>query len=130
MKKHHVKFLPYERAVEVEEGTTIAEAAQRGDVFINNLCGGEGVCGECRVQVLKGEARSDENISAFFSQEELDEGFVLACQTGIHGDLEVEIPPESRIEEEQIMTGELAEGLGEVEGIPVKGLSSLRVISS
>jgi uncharacterized 2Fe-2S/4Fe-4S cluster protein (DUF4445 family) len=48
MKKHRVKFFPNERTVEVEEGTTIAEAAQRGDVFINNLCGGEGVCGECR----------------------------------------------------------------------------------
>ncbi len=119
MKKHRVKFLPYERTVEVEEGTTIAEAAQRGDVFINNLCGGEGVCGECRVQVLKGEARADESITAFFSQQELDEGFLLACQTKIRGDLEVEIPPESRIEEEQIITGERAEGEGkESETVP------------
>jgi uncharacterized 2Fe-2S/4Fe-4S cluster protein (DUF4445 family) len=31
---------------------------------------------------------------------------VLACQTRIESDLEVEIPPESRIEEEQIMTGQ------------------------
>ncbi len=103
----------------MEEGTTIAEAAQRGDVFINNLCGGEGVCGECRVQVLKGEARADESITAFFSQQELDEGFLLACQTKIRGDLEVEIPPESRIEEEQIITGERAEGEGkESETVP------------
>ena len=121
MKKHQVKFFPYEKTVEIEEGTTIAEAAQRGDVFINNLCGGEGVCGECRVQVLKGEVRVEEKISAFFSQQELDEGFVLACQTKIHGDLEVEIPPESRIEEEQIITGGTAEGAGkESETVPTK----------
>ena len=112
MKRHQVKFFPYERSVTVEEGTTIAEAAQMGDVFINNLCGGEGVCGECRVQVLKGEARADEESFGFFSQQERDEGFVLACQTKIHGDLEVEIPPESRIEGEQIITGETAEGAG------------------
>jgi uncharacterized 2Fe-2S/4Fe-4S cluster protein (DUF4445 family) len=119
MKRYRVKFLPYEKTVEVEEDTTIAEAAQRGDIFINNLCGGEGVCGECRVQVLKGEASADENISTFFSQEELDEGFVLACQTKIHGDLEVEIPPESRIEEEQIITGERAKDAGEeAEAVP------------
>ncbi|MGD8982892.1 MAG: ASKHA domain-containing protein [Desulfobacteraceae bacterium] len=119
MKRHQVKFLPYEKTVEVEEGTTIAEAAQRGDIFINNLCGGEGVCGECRVQVLKGEARANENTSSFFSQQELDEGFVLACQTKIRGDLEVEIPPESRIEDEQIITGESAEGAGkESETVP------------
>jgi len=119
MKKYRVQFLPYEKSVEVEEGTTIAEAAQRGDVFINNLCGGEGVCGECRVQVLEGETEVNGNISPFFSQEELDEGFVLACQTEIHGDLEVEIPPESRIEEEQIITGEGAGGAGtEVASVP------------
>jgi len=122
MKEYQVKFFPYETTVKVEEGTTIAEAAQRGDVFINNLCGGEGVCGECRVQVLKGEARAEGNPSAFLSQQELDEGFVLACQTKIHADLEVEIPPESRIEEEQIITGERAEGAGkESESVPAKG---------
>jgi len=121
MKKYRVKFLPYESSIQVEEGTTIAEAAQMGDIFINNLCGGEGVCGECRVQVLKGEARADGNSSAFFSQDEIDEGFVLACQTEIHGDLEVEIPPESRIEEEQIMIGELAEGSGEEEAVRMRG---------
>ena len=121
MKKRQVKFLPYEKTVEVEEGTTIAEAAQRGDVFINNLCGGEGVCGECRVQILKGKAKADENISAFFSHQELDEGYVLACQTKIRGDLEVEIPPESRIEEEQIITGETVEGAGKAsEAVPTK----------
>ncbi len=121
MKKHRVKFLPNERTVEVEEGTTLAEAAQRGDVFINNLCGGEGVCGECRVQVLKGEARADESLSAFFSQQELDEGFLLACQTKIRGDLEVEIPPESRLEEEQIITGETAVGVSkEAETVATK----------
>ena len=98
MKKFRITFFPYEKSVDVEEGTTIAEAAQSNDVFINNLCGGEGVCGECRVQVLKGEA------------EKTDDGFVLACQTEIHDDLEVEIPPESRIEEAQIMTGEIPQG--------------------
>jgi uncharacterized 2Fe-2S/4Fe-4S cluster protein (DUF4445 family) len=114
MKKYKITFLPDERSIEVVEGTTIAEAAQMGDVFINNLCGGEGVCGECRVQVLKGEVRANAQSSAFFSQEELEQGFVLACQTEIRGALEVEIPPEARIEEEQIVTGGGAEVLGAV----------------
>jgi uncharacterized 2Fe-2S/4Fe-4S cluster protein (DUF4445 family) len=113
MKKCRVKFLPDERSIEVDEGTTLSEVAQRADIFINNLCGGEGVCGECRVRVKKGEAGADEQASAFFSQKEIDKGFLLACQTEIHGDLEVEIPPESRIEEPQIMTGEMAGGVDE-----------------
>jgi uncharacterized 2Fe-2S/4Fe-4S cluster protein (DUF4445 family) len=106
MKQYRVTFLPSRRFIEVDEGTSVLEASQRADVFVNNLCGGEGVCGECRVQILKGDYQSSDRLSAFFSQEEMDKGYVLACQTKIRSDLEVEIPPESRLEEEQIMIGE------------------------
>ncbi|RLB38557.1 MAG: ferredoxin [Deltaproteobacteria bacterium] len=106
MKTFTVLFIPDNRSVQVDEGVTIAEAAAKADVFINNLCGGEGVCGQCKVQVTKGRVEPEEHAGAFFSEEELDEGFVLACQTEIHDDLEVVIPPESRLEDAQIMTEE------------------------
>ncbi|OPX41529.1 MAG: hypothetical protein B1H13_01530 [Desulfobacteraceae bacterium 4484_190.3] len=83
--KYTVTFLPDEKSVEVEDGARIAEAAQKAEVFINNLCGGEGVCGQC-----------------------IASGYVLACQTEIHDNLEITIPPETRMEEAKIMTGEAA----------------------
>ena len=106
MKKYRVVFLPHNVSIDVEEGTRIAEAAHGTDVFINNLCGGEGVCGQCRVQVTKGRVEAEEKAKNLLSEEELNRGFVLACQTEIHDHLEILIPPESRIEEAQIMTGE------------------------
>ncbi|MCJ7594458.1 MAG: 2Fe-2S iron-sulfur cluster-binding protein, partial [Desulfobacterales bacterium] len=106
MANYRVHFLPDEKSIEVQEGSTVAEAAQRAELFINNLCGGEGVCGECRVRVVSGQVKAGETSSAFFSQEEIDQGFALACQTRLEGDLEIEIPPDSRLEQEQIMTGE------------------------
>jgi uncharacterized 2Fe-2S/4Fe-4S cluster protein (DUF4445 family) len=109
MNRYRVLFLPDEKSIEVEAGATIAEAAQKAGIFISNLCGGEGVCGECRVRLLKGSTEFDANNTLFFSQDEIDKGFVLACQSEIFEDLEVEIPPESRLEDEQIMTGEGAE---------------------
>jgi uncharacterized 2Fe-2S/4Fe-4S cluster protein (DUF4445 family) len=116
MGSFQVTFLPDEKKIDVEEGSTVAEAAQRADIYINNLCGGEGVCGECRVRILKGDIKQPEEAAAFFSQEEIDEGFVLACQSEIRSDLEVEVPQESRLEEEQIMTGEAAEEEAEITG--------------
>src|SRR4030042_844049 len=104
MKKYRVTFLPSHESIDVAEGSSIAQAAQRAEIHINNLCGGEGVCGECKVQVLKGAVKTDAGPSAFFSKEEMEKGFVLACQSKISEDLEVEIPPESRLEGEQIMT--------------------------
>ncbi|MBW2027520.1 MAG: DUF4445 domain-containing protein [Deltaproteobacteria bacterium] len=116
MKKHRVTFLPDGISLEVPDGTTIAEAAKLAEVHINNLCGGQGVCGECRVIVLRGQAEADEASAAFFSQEELDKGFLLACQTEIHDGLEIMIPPESRLEEVKIITREASEisGRGEL----------------
>ena len=70
---------------------------------------GKGSAANAVFQVIKGEVSSGAYSSGFFSQEEIDKGYVLACQTEVHGHMEVEIPPESRLEEEQIMTGEPAE---------------------
>ncbi len=119
MKTRRVTFLPFDKTVEIDEGTRISEAAQKAGVYINNLCGGEGVCGECRVRVVRGEAKQEDGATAFFSQEELDQGFVLACQTEVHDDLQVEIPAESMLEEEQIMTGETRDGVTQGENVVV-----------
>ncbi len=102
MSKHPITFLPEEKTLEVDGGTTIAAAAQAAGIFLNNLCGGEGVCGECRVKILKGNAKTKG--SSFFSEEEQGQGFVLACQTEISEPLEVEIPLTSRLEQPQILT--------------------------
>ncbi len=104
MNKYKVRFLPDEKEIEVEEGITLLEAAHNAGVYINSLCGGEGLCGECRVQVITGNAKADKNSIGFFSKEEIQNGYVLACQTKIEDNLEVIIPAKSRLEEEKIIT--------------------------
>ncbi|HHY61145.1 MAG TPA: 2Fe-2S iron-sulfur cluster binding domain-containing protein, partial [Clostridia bacterium] len=76
MKKHTVTFLPDKVKVTVEAGTTLMAAAAEAGVEFEGPCGGRGVCGKCRMRILEGGAP----------------GWVLACQTAIHGDLVVEIP--------------------------------------
>ena len=119
MSRHTIHFLPADTSVEVEENTTIAEAAHQVDVFITNLCGGEGVCGKCRVQVSKGRAEAEEHAKGFLSQDEIMKGYVLACQTKIQDDLEILIPPESRMEGSKIMTTGKTGGAGESEFEPL-----------
>ena len=104
MKKFKVTFLPEKKIVEVPEGTTLLDASQQAGVYVNSVCGGEGTCGECRLQVLEGKAKSDKNSIGFFSAEELKNGYVLACQTRVEDDLVVVVPARSRIEMEKIIT--------------------------
>ncbi len=106
-KKYQVNFMPINRSTFVEEGATIAEAAQKADVYIKNLCGGQGICGQCRVQIISGKVELEDKAKAFFSKEEIEKGYVLACQTKVYDNLEVLIPPESRMEGAKILTGEM-----------------------
>ena len=53
-----VTFLPDEVSAFVEEGATIEDAAKVGGVYVNSVCGGDGLCGKCRVIVKSGEVRS------------------------------------------------------------------------
>ena len=103
MSSYKVTFLPDQKASDVESGSTIMEAAEKAGVYINSLCGGKGVCGKCRVQVKDGKVRADKNSISFLSKEEVREGYVLACQAKVDEDIEVVIPPESRLEAEQIL---------------------------
>ena len=103
MEKFSVIFLPSQKEIEVDAETRLIEAAEKAGVYLNSLCGGEGVCGKCRVQVIKGKAKVDRNSIAFLTKEEIEKGYVLACQTPVRENLEVLIPPESRLEEEQIL---------------------------
>ena len=103
MEKHKVTFLPDEKVIEAVDGALLIEAAEEAGVYLNSLCGGEGVCGKCRVQIVKGKAKVNGDLVAFFTKDEIEKGYVLACQTPVKEDLEVLIPPESRLEEEQIL---------------------------
>jgi uncharacterized 2Fe-2S/4Fe-4S cluster protein (DUF4445 family) len=103
MSTYRVTFLPEGKEVEVEENITLMQAAEKAGVYINALCGGKGVCGKCRVQVTDGKVLADKHSIGFLSKEELMEGYVLACQTKVSSDMEVVIPPESRLEAEQIL---------------------------
>jgi len=120
MNKYQITFLPDEKTIEVEEGTNIFQAAEKAGVYLNSLCGGQGVCGKCRVQITRGAAKATRDSMTFLSKEELQSGFVLACQTAIKDNLEVVIPPESRLEEEQILGDKIAqEQKTFIESIPI-----------
>ncbi len=109
MTTYRVAFLPDEGEVQVEEGATLLQAAEQAGIQLSTLCGGEGLCGECRVQVVGGKALADKHAIGFFTGDELRQGYVLACQTKVEDDLEVTIPTRSRLAEQHIIT----------EGVPI-----------
>jgi len=100
---YEVAFFPDKKKVAVQKGVTLLEAAGLAEVHVNNLCGGQGVCGKCKVRVRKGVVAGRSRCLSVLSKDELQQGYVLACQTPVENEVEVEVPPESRLEGEQIL---------------------------
>ena len=90
-----VQFAPAGVTVEVPAGVTILDAARKARVHIESLCGGDGVCGKCRVIVRRGLVNG--GTTDLLTREEIREGYILACEARVAGDLLVEVPPESQL---------------------------------
>jgi uncharacterized 2Fe-2S/4Fe-4S cluster protein (DUF4445 family) len=101
MAQYRVVFDPLETTVTVPAGTTLLEAAGRGRISIDSICGGDGICGRCKMIVKEGKVGGD--VSALLTREEIRRGVVLACQTTVESDLLVEIPAETRAREKIVI---------------------------
>ncbi|MCF8038458.1 MAG: ASKHA domain-containing protein [Desulfohalobiaceae bacterium] len=91
-----IRFLPHEREIEVEEGTSLIRAALEAGVHINASCGGTGVCGKCRVLVEEGQVEG--GINEKLSQADQEKGYRLACQAVVQTDLQIRVPVESEMD--------------------------------
>jgi len=96
MSQYEVTFLPYNRKITVDRGETLIRAAMEAGVHVNASCGGEGVCGKCRVLIENGTVTGGE--SERLSAADLENGYRLACQATVASDLTVRIPVESAVD--------------------------------
>ena len=91
-----VDMQPVGRRIEITRGETLLHAAQSAGVELIAICGGEGLCNECRVRLVSGKLTPPTlTETGVFSQHELEQGFRLACQSEPLSDVKIEIPPES-----------------------------------
>jgi uncharacterized 2Fe-2S/4Fe-4S cluster protein (DUF4445 family) len=86
-----IRFIPDDKIVTVTDGTNLLEAARQAGAFIAAPCDGSGTCGKCRVKI-PGEQRQNfkEAPHEWLTEAERAAGWALACQSTVHGDLQVE----------------------------------------
>ncbi len=82
-------------------GTLLTEAAHEAGIDIAQPCGGQGRCGRCALQVVGGsESRSSvrSRSTLRLSPEDVAQGYVLACQAVVEGDVSIHVPPQEALE--------------------------------
>jgi 2Fe-2S ferredoxin len=87
-----VRFQPSGRALRVERGTTLFEAARRAGLPMASACGADGLCARCGVRVLAGALALSPETQAEVRQKQrnrIDPTLRLACRALALGDVEV-----------------------------------------
>ena len=78
-------------SIEGNCGQTLLEIFRNANVYIDAICAGRGTCGKCKVQFLEAcpiPTKEDEN---FFTEEEVANGWRLACKAIIQRECVVSI---------------------------------------
>ncbi|MDI6752569.1 MAG: ASKHA domain-containing protein [bacterium] len=99
-----ITFYPDNKELDVAEGVSLTEAAISSGIFINSACGKKGLCGKCKVRVKDGKVETKP--TGILTQEEIEKGFVLSCQSFPRTDVIVDLPPSARTGREQILKEE------------------------
>lgn len=92
-KNYSVTFKPSgaaQKQILVESGITLKDAAEKAGVPLDAPCSGNGICGKCLVRVLEGGTGGEK--SGRVDPAQWEEGWRLACQAVVQGDLRVEVP--------------------------------------
>jgi len=96
-----VTFQPSGRSVFVLPGTVLLEAAGEAGFIIQTPCGGSARCGKCCVRIISGKCSSATQGESVLDAKSLKEGYRLACQCRVDGNMTVEIPEASLFQSTQ-----------------------------
>ncbi|MCF6192963.1 MAG: PepSY domain-containing protein [Kangiellaceae bacterium] len=87
------------RILKVEKGERLMGALEANGIELDSVCGGGGICGCCRIKQLCIENKGIENNPALanlsnhdtLSEDELRQGYRLACQLTLDSDITIQI---------------------------------------
>lgn len=89
-------FYPHNKSVTVGDGENLLRVAMEAGVHVNASCGGEGVCGKCRVIIEEGAVEG--GITEKLRDDDIEKGYRQACLSNVMSDLVVRIPVESSVD--------------------------------
>ena len=87
-----------------QDGETVMDALRRCGYFLSAVCGGRGKCGKCGVRFTKNAPAPQKADRKFYSDEQLTQGWRLACLAIPDGDAAVELPGPSNEESFDIIS--------------------------
>jgi uncharacterized 2Fe-2S/4Fe-4S cluster protein (DUF4445 family) len=93
---YQIEFEPLGRRGPCAENGSLLDCARQLGIGLASVCGGQGKCKACKVRVLKGRVSEPGDVEIeYFSGEQLETGWRLACRAFPQSDITLFVPPES-----------------------------------
>jgi len=108
-----VVFQPEGKRIEVKRGVTVLEAADSVGMGIEAACGGHQKCGTCKVIGDGNLSEPTQDELRLLSEEEVEQGYRLACAATIQGDVRITVPVESRIGNQKLQIEGIEQSVGQ-----------------
>ena len=101
-----IEFQPLGLRLRSENNLNALDAARQAGIDIMAVCGGEGTCGKCLIQILKSKSTHKPTIAdqKHISPDRLKAGFRLACMTTLDSDSKLYVPATSILENQIMQT--------------------------
>lgn len=94
MKNCKIAFYPDNKEIEIPVGTSLKKAMDLAELDFDFPCGGRGRCGKCRVRIVEGVPSPSDADLDHLDEQEIKDGYRLACTLVVQEDLVVELPQE------------------------------------
>lgn len=102
---YKVSFEPMGKKGKFSSDQSLLNMSRRLKINLTTTCGGNGLCGRCKVQIIEGEATPlTQKELEELTEKEVQEGYRLACQTYPLSDMNINITPSSLSISERTLT--------------------------
>jgi ferredoxin len=85
-----VTFADHDTTAEFPEGSRILDCAGQMQIRVSQICGGDGACGTCRIEVVEGwDHLTPQTPDEIYK--ELEEPYRLSCQAKLLDDVVIRV---------------------------------------
>lgn len=87
-----------QQVISMREGLSVLQALTENKIYLTSPCGGKGICGKCKIRLVKGTLPITEADSRVLTKEQLEHGIRLGCLAYLTEDVTIEVEEEEEFE--------------------------------
>nr|WP_297933994.1 ASKHA domain-containing protein [uncultured Lachnoclostridium sp.] len=87
-----------QQVISMREGLSVLQALTENKIYVTSPCGGKGICGKCKIRLVKGTLPVTEADRRILTKEQIELGIRLGCRAYLTEDATIEVEKEEEFQ--------------------------------